>query len=157
WKAGTGGKGNEGVASYVQRIKGSIGYVEYAYALQNKMTSVQMKNRDGQFVVANEDSFKAAAAGAHWDKAPGFYEILTDEAGKGSWPISGATFILIHKAQEKPESGKEVLKFFDWAYSNGGKLAGDLDYVVMPESVIKLIRATWKAQVKDTAGKAIWK
>lgn len=157
WKAGTGGKGNEGVASYVQRIKGSIGYVEYAYALQNKMTNVQMKNRDGQFVVANEDSFKAAAAGAHWDKAPGFYEILTDEAGKGSWPISGATFILIHKAQEKPESGKEVLKFFDWAYSNGGKLAGDLDYVVMPESVIKLIRATWKAQVKDTAGKAIWK
>ncbi len=157
WKAGTGGKGNEGVASYVQRIKGSIGYVEYAYALQNKMTSVQMKNRDGQFVAANEDSFKAAAAGAHWDKAPGFYEILTDEAGKGSWPISGATFILIHKAQEKPESGKEVLKFFDWAYSNGGKLAGDLDYVVMPESVIKLIRATWKAQVKDTAGKAIWK
>lgn len=157
WKAGNGGKGNEGVASYVQRIKGSIGYVEYAYALQNKMTNVQMKNRDGQFVVANEDSFKAAAAGAHWDKAPGFYEILTDEAGKGSWPISGATFILIHKAQEKPESGKEVLKFFDWAYSNGGKLAGDLDYVVMPESVIKLIRATWKAQVKDTAGKAIWK
>ncbi len=157
WKAGTGGKGNEGVASYVQRIKGSIGYVEYAYALQNKMTSVQMKNRDGQFVGANEDSFKAAAAGAHWDKAPGFYEILTDEAGKGSWPISGATFILIHKAQDKPESGKEVLKFFDWAYSNGGKLAGDLDYVVMPESVTKLIRATWKAQVKDAAGKAIWK
>lgn len=157
WKAGTGGKGNEGVASYVQRIKGSIGYVEYAYALQNKMTNVQMKNRDGQFVVANEDSFKAAAAGAHWDKAPGFYEILTDEAGKAAWPISGATFILIHKAQDKPESAVEVLKFFDWAYSNGGKLAGDLDYVVMPESVIKLIRATWKAQVKDTAGKAIWK
>ena len=157
WKAGTGGKGNEGVASYVQRIKGSIGYVEYAYALQNKMTNVQMKNRDGHFVMANEDSFKAAAAGAHWDKAPGFYEILTDEAGLSAWPISGATFILMHKAQEKPESAKEVLKFFDWAYSNGGKLAGDLDYVMMPESVIKLIRATWKAQVKSTTGTAIWK
>lgn len=157
WKAGTGGKGNEGVASYVQRIKGAIGYVEYAYALQNKMTSVQMKNHEGQFVVANEDSFKAAAAGAHWDKAPGFYEILTDEAGKGAWPISGATFILIHKAQEKPESAKEVLKFFDWAYSNGGKLAGDLDYVTMPDSVVKLIHAAWKAQIKDSTGKALWK
>ena len=157
WKAGTGGKGNEGVASYVQRIKGAIGYVEYAYALQNKMASVQMKNHEGQFVVANEDSFKAAAAGAHWEKAPGFYEILTDEAGKGAWPISGATFILIHKAQEKPESGKEVLKFFDWAYSNGGKLAGDLDYVTMPDSVVKLIHAAWKAQIKDSTGKALWK
>ena len=157
WKAGTGGKGNEGVASYVQRIKGSIGYVEYAYALQNKMTNVQMKNHDGQFVVATEDSFKAAAAGAHWDKAPGFYEILTDEAGKGAWPISGATFILLQKSQEKPESAKEVLKFFDWAYANGGKLAGDLDYVTMPDSVVKLIHAAWKAQVKDASGKALWK
>jgi phosphate transport system substrate-binding protein len=157
WKAGTGGKGNEGVASYVQRIKGSIGYVEYAYALQNKMTNVQMKNHDGQFVVANEESFKAAAAGAHWDKAPGFYEILTDEAGKDAWPISGATFILMHKMQDKPESAKAVLQFFDWAYSNGGKLAGDLDYVTMPDSVVKLIRATWKAQIKDSTGKALWK
>jgi len=157
WKAGTGGKGNEGVASYVQRIKNSIGYVEYAYALQNKMNTVQMKNRDGQFVAANEDSFRAAAAGAHWDKAPGFYEILTDEAGKESWPISGATFILMHKVQEKPETGKEVLKFFDWAYDKGGKLATDLDYVPMPENVVKLIRAAWKAQLKDAAGKLLVK
>jgi phosphate transport system substrate-binding protein len=157
WKAGTGGKGNEGVASYVQRIKGSIGYVEYAYALQNKMNSVQLKNRDGQFVVANEDSFKAAAAGAQWDKAPGFYEILTDEPGKATWPISGATFILVHKSQEKPESGAAVLKFFDWAYTKGGKLASDLDYVPLPDSVTKLIRDAWKKQVKDSKGAALWK
>jgi len=157
WKAGTGGKGNEGVASYVQRIKGSIGYVEYAYALQNKMNSVQMKNHDGNFVLPESDAFKAAAAGAQWDKAPGFYEILTDEAGKGAWPISGATFILMHKAQDKPESGEAVLKFFDWAYANGGKLAADLDYVPLPESVIKLIHAAWKSQIKDATGKALWK
>ena len=157
WKAGTGGKGNEGVASYVQRIKGSIGYVEYAYALQNKMNTVQMQNRDGQFVKADEVSFKAAAAGAHWDKAPGFYEILTDEAGKESWPISGATFILMHKMQEKPATGKEVLKFFDWAYDKGDKLAAELDYVPLPENVVKLIRAAWKAQIMDAAGKALMK
>ncbi len=157
WKAGTGGKGNEGVASYVQRIKNSIGYVEYAYALQNKMNYVQMKNRDGQFVKPDENSFKAAAAGAQWDKAPGFYEILTDEAGKESWPISGATFILMHKVQEKPATGAEVLKFFDWAYDKGGKMAADLDYVPLPENVLKLIRAAWKAQLKDAAGKPLMK
>jgi phosphate transport system substrate-binding protein len=155
WKAGTGGKGNEGVASYVQRIKGSIGYVEYAYALQNKMNTAQMKNRDGQFVKPEDNSFKAAAAGAQWDKAPGFYKILTDEAGKESWPISGATFVLMHKVQEKPATGKEVLKFFDWAYDKGGKLASDLDYVPLPENVVKLIRTAWKAQIKDATGKAL--
>ena len=157
WKAGTGGKGNEGVASYVQRIKGSIGYVEYAYALQNKMTAVQMKNRAGNFVSPSEESFKSAAAGAEWNKAPGFYEILTDEAGKGTWPISGATFILMHKNQEKPESALAVLKFFDWAYANGDKLAANLDYVTLPDDVKKLIRGAWKAQIKDAQGHAIWK
>lgn len=157
WKAGTGGKGNEGVASYVQRIKGAVGYVEYAYALQNKMNTVQMKNRDGQFVAPSEASFKAAAAGADWAKAPGFYEILTEEAGKESWPISGATFILLQKTQDKPEVGKEVLKFFDWAYANGGKMASDLDYITLPESVVKLIKASWKAQLKDASGKPLVK
>jgi phosphate transport system substrate-binding protein len=157
WKAGVGGKGNEGVAANVQHIKGTIGYVEYAYALQNKMNHVQMKNRDGQFVQPDAASFKAAAAGAQWEKAPGFYEILTDEAGKASWPISGATFILMHKVQEKPETGKEVLKFFDWAYEKGDKLATDLDYVTLPDNVVKLIQAAWKAQIKDAAGKAVWK
>jgi len=157
WKAGTGGKGNEGVASYVQRIKGSIGYVEFAYALQNKMNHVQMKNHDGNFVQPDTESFKAAAAGAQWDKAPGFYELLTDEAGKNSWPISGATFILMHKVQEKPETGKEVLKFFEWAYAKGDKLATDLDYVPLPDNVVNLIRAAWTAQIKDATGKPVLK
>lgn len=157
WKAGTGGKGNEGVASYVQRIKNSIGYVEYAYALQNKMAFAQLKNREGQFVSPNDDSFKAAAAGADWKNAPGFYELLTNEPGKASWPITGATFILMHKSQAKPESAKAVLSFFDWAYSNGNEMASALDYVPMPANVQNLVRATWKKEIKDTDGKAIWK
>jgi len=157
WKTGTGGKGNEGVASYVQRIKGSIGYVEYAYALQNKMSSVRLKNREGQFVKADEDSFKAAAANANWDKSKGFFEILTNEPGKGSWPITGATFILVYKTQDKAATGLEVLKFFDWAFSNGSKMASELDYVPLPENVQKMIRASWKEQIKDASGKAIWK
>ena len=155
--AGTGGKGNEGVASYVQRIKGSIGYVEYAYALQNKMNAAQMKNRDGNFVEPGETSFKAAAANAQWDKAPGFYEILTDEPGKESWPISGATFILMHKMQEDAATAREVLKFFDWAYANGGKLASELDYVPLPENVQNLIRKAWKDQIRDTSGSSLTK
>ena len=156
WKAGTGGKGNEGVASYVQRIKGSIGYVEYAYALQNKMSSVQMKNHDGSYVMADEKSFKAAAAGADWAHAPGFYEILTDEPGKTTWPISGATFILMHAKEDNAESAKDVLKFFDWAYGNGDKMAADLDYVPLPDSVKKQIRDAWKAQIKGADGKSVW-
>jgi phosphate transport system substrate-binding protein len=157
WLAGVGGKGNEGVASYVQRIAGAIGYVEYAYALQNKMTTISVQNRNGEFVQANADSFKAAAANADWSKAPGFYLILTDQAGKGAWPISGATFILMHKNQAKPETAKEVLKFFDWAYSDeGDKLASNLDYVPLPGPVIEQIRTAWKNQIKDASGKAIW-
>jgi len=157
WKAGTGGKGNEGVASYVQRIKNSIGYVEYAYALQNKMNTVQMKNRDGQFVKPDDHSFMAAAANAQWDKAPGFYKILTDEAGKESWPISGATFVLMHKKQDNAEMAKEVLKFFDWAYASGGKLASDLAYVPLPENVQNLIRKAWKDQIRDASGSPLMK
>jgi phosphate transport system substrate-binding protein len=157
WPAGTGGKGNEGVASYVQRIKGAIGYVEYAYALQNKMGYVQLKNRDGQFVSPSDTSFKAAAANAKWEADKGFYEILTNEPGKDSWPITGATFILVHKSPEKVENAKEVLKFFDWAYSNGSKLASDLDYVALPDNLTKMIRASWKDQINDVSGKTIWK
>jgi phosphate transport system substrate-binding protein len=157
WPAGTGGKGNEGVASYVQRIKGAIGYVEYAYALQNKMAYAQMKNRDGQFVSPSDVSFKAAAANAKWEKDNGFYEILTNEPGKESWPITGATFILVPKAPEKIENAKEVLKFFDWAYANGDKLASDLDYVPLPANVVTMIHDAWKTQIKDASGKAIWK
>lgn len=157
WKVGTGGKGNEGVASYVQRIKNSIGYVEYAYALQNKMNYAQLKNREGQYVSPNDESFKAAAAGADWANAPGFYELLTNEPGKASWPITGATFILMHKVQGKPESAQAVLSFFDWAYSNGSEMASALDYVPMPEKVQKLVRASWKKEIKDSNGKAVWK
>ena len=157
WPAGVGGKGNEGVASYVQRIPGSIGYVEYAYALQNKMTTVAVQNRNGDFAQANAESFKAAAAGADWSKAPGFYLILTDQPGKGAWPISGATFILMHKNQDDPAKAKEVLKFFDWAYSDDGdKLASSLDYVPLPGTVIDQIKTAWKAQIKDAGGKAVW-
>lgn len=157
WKAGQlGGKGNEGVAVYVQRTKGSIGYVEYAYALQNKMNAVQLKNKEGQFVKADDTAFQAAAANAQWEKVPGFYKILTDEAGKASWPISGATFVLLHKKQEKPVNGAEVLKFFDWAYQNGDDLANKMDYVPLPDSLVKLIQASWKANIKDANGKALW-
>ena len=156
WPTGVGGKGNEGVASYVKQIKGSIGYVEYAYALQNKMAYTMLQNKEGNFVAPTADAFKAAAAGAKWDKAPGFYEILTDEAGKQSWPITGATFILMHKAQANAATAKEVLKFFDWAYANGDKMALDLDYVPMPDSVVKLIHDAWVAQIKDQSGKAVW-
>ena len=156
WPAGVGGKGNEGVAAYVKQIKGSIGYVEFAYALQSKMNHAQLQNRDGQFVQPDEVSFKAAAANANWEKAPGFYEILTDEPGKQSWPITGATFILMHKVQGKPENAAEVLKFFDWAYTHGGKMALDMDYIPMPDSVVKLVKGAWKAQIKDASGKAMW-
>jgi len=157
WKGGMGGKGNEGVASFVQRTKGSIGYVEYAYALQNKMNYVQLKNRDGQFVSPTDTSFKAAAANAHWDASKGFFEILTNEPGKDSWPITGATFILIYKSQSNADTAKEVLKFFDWSYANGDKMASDLDYVPLPGNVVTMIRDAWKAQIKDESGKAIWK
>jgi len=156
WPTGVGGKGNEGVANYVSRIDGAIGYVEYAYAKQNKAAYTMMQNRDGRFVAPDDESFRAAAAGADWAKAPGMYLILTDQAGKASWPITGASFILIHKVQEKPDSAREVFRFFDWSFKNGGKMASELDYVPMPEAVVKLIRSTWKEQVKDASGKPLY-
>src|SRR5262249_10492380 len=130
WPAGVGGKGNEGVSAYVMRLQNSIGYVEYAYAKQNKMAYVLMKNQAGNFVSPSDEAFKAAAAGAQWNKS--FYQVLTEQAGKDSWPITGATFILMHKAQEKPANAAATLKFFDWAYSTGDKMADDLDYVPLP-------------------------
>jgi phosphate transport system substrate-binding protein len=155
WPAGVGGKGNEGVASYVQKISGALGYVEYAYAKQNKLTAGQMRNKAGKFVEPTDTSFKAAAAGAEWTKTPGMGVVLTDQPGDGSWPVTGASFILIHKAQEKPEAGKEVLKFFDWAFANGEKMADDLDYVPMPAPVVKVIQAEWK-NIKDASGKPVY-
>ena len=158
WPAPTssGGKGNEGVASFVQRIKGAIGYVEYAYAKQNKMAYTLLQNKEGAFVAPNDKTFQSAAAGADWKNAPGFYEILTDEPGKNSWPITGATFILMHKAQADGEKAKEVLKFFSWAYQSGEQMALELDYIPMPGDVVKLVQSTWKAEIKDSAGKAVW-
>jgi phosphate transport system substrate-binding protein len=156
WPTGVGGKGNEGVANYVSRIDGSIGYVEYAYAKQNKLSYAQMVNRDGQVVAPSDDSFKAAAAGADWKGVPGMGVVLTDQPGKASWPITGASFILIHKVQEKPENAKEVLKFFEWSFKNGATMADELDYVPMPDPVVKLIQSVWKSQIKDAAGKAVY-
>ena len=157
WPEGVGGKGNEGVSAYVQRIKGSIGYVEYAYAKRNKMTYAAVQNRDGAFVQPDDAAFQAAAAGADWKNAPGFGAILTDQPGKASWPITGASFILMHTKQEKPQSGAEVLKFFDWAFRNGQKMAEEFDYVPLPPALVAQIEETWKMQLKDTGGAALWK
>ena len=152
WPVGAGGKGNEGVAAFVSRLPNSIGYVEYAYVKQNKMVYAQMQNSTGAFVAPEEAGFKAAAAGADWSKS--FYQILTNQAGKDSWPITGATFIIMHKVQDKPEKAASTLKFFDWAYKNGDKTADDLDYVAMPDSVKAVIHKAW-GDVKDIGGKAI--
>ena len=155
WPEGVGGKGNEGVAAYVQRIKGSIGYVEYAYAKHNKMAYGTVQNREGQYVQPDDDAFQAAAAYADWKNAPGFYQILTNQPGKTSWPITGASFILMQQKQDRPQTALEVLKFFDWALKNGQKMATELDYVPMPEGVTKVIAEAWKTQLKDSAGKPI--
>jgi phosphate transport system substrate-binding protein len=152
WPVGLGGKGNEGVSAFVTRIPNSIGYVEYSYVKQNKMTYAKLKNSAGTFVDPDDTAFKAAAAGADWAKT--FYQILTNQPGKDSWPITGATFILMHKVQDKPASASSSLKFFDWAYKNGDKTADDLDYVPMPNSVKDAIRKSW-SQIKDASGKAI--
>ncbi|MCX7174560.1 MAG: phosphate ABC transporter substrate-binding protein PstS [Proteobacteria bacterium] len=154
WPVGLGGKGNEGVSAFVQRIPGAIGYVEYAYAKQNKMAHTLMQNAAGNFVAPDDTTFKAAAAGADWTKS-NFGEILTNMAGKDSWPITGATFILMHKVQDKPAQAAEVLKFFEWAFKNGGKMADDLDYVALPESLVKLIHTSW-GNIKDAGGKSVW-
>jgi len=156
WPEGVGGKGNEGVAAYVQRIKGSIGYVEYAYAKKNKMSYASVQNKDGQFVQPDDSAFQSAAAGADWKNAPGFGAILTDQPGKASWPITGASFILIHTKPDKPQNAAEVLKFFDWAFKNGQKMAEELDYVPLPPALVAQIEDAWKGQVKDTAGKIVW-
>lgn len=152
WPVGAGGKGNEGVAAFVARLPNSMGYVEYSYVKQNKMTYAVMQNSAGNFVKPEDDSFKAAAAGADWAKS--FYQILTNQPGKDAWPISGATFILMHTKQDKPANATQVLKFFSWAYQNGDKIAADLDYVPMPKPVIAAIEKSW-GEIKDTAGKSV--
>ena len=149
WPTGAGGKGNEGVSAFVQRLPNSIGYVEYAYAKQNKMPYALMQNAAGAFVAPDDASFKAAAAGADWSKT--FFQILTNQPGKDSWPITGATFIMMHLKQDKPAQAAASLRFFDWAFKNGDKVADELDYVPMPDSVKATIRQQW-AKIVDAAG-----
>ena len=152
WPTGAGGKGNEGVAAFVARLPNSIGYLEYAYVKQNKLTYAQMKNAAGNFVSPDENAFKAAAAGADWNKS--FYQVLTNQPGKDSWPLTGATFILMQKVQDKPADATATLKFFAWAYKNGEKMADELDYVNMPAAVKTQIEKAW-GQIKDASGKAV--
>jgi phosphate transport system substrate-binding protein len=153
WPTGAGGKGNEGVSAFVQRLPNSIGYVEYAYAKQNKMSYVQLKNKDGNYTKPDDETFKSAAAGADWSKS--FYQVLTDQAGKDAWPITGATFILMHKTQDKPANATNALKFFEWAYASGDKSAEELDYVPLPAKVKDLTRKLWTDSLKDASGKAV--
>ncbi|RMF11507.1 MAG: phosphate ABC transporter substrate-binding protein PstS [Alphaproteobacteria bacterium] len=157
WPTGIGGKGNEGVASYVKRIKGGIGYVEYAYAVQNRMQYALMKNREGHFVAPTVESFQAAAAGADWAHAKGYYLILTDQPGAESWPITGASFILVYADANKPERTRAVLKFFDWAFHHGQKMAIDLHYVPMPDKIVKMVERTWTERIRDPKGAPVWK
>jgi phosphate transport system substrate-binding protein len=154
WPVGTGGKGNEGVSAFVTRLPGAIGYVEYSYAKQTKMPYASMQNAAGKYVLPTEDAFKAAAGQADWKK-DAFGPNLNNGSAEGAWPITSATFILIYKQQDKPSQAEAVLKFFRWAYTNGGKLAADLDYVPMPDNVVKLIEAQWKETLKDSSGKML--
>jgi phosphate transport system substrate-binding protein len=153
WPTGAGGKGNEGVSAFVQRLPNSIGYVEYAYAKQNKMNTVQLRNQAGNYVVPDDANFKAAAAGADWSKS--FYQVLTEQPGKDAWPITGATFIMMHKVQDKPAQAAAALKFFDWAYNQGDKMAAELEYVTLPDSLKALVRKEW-GEIKDTGGKVAY-
>ena len=155
WPAGIGAKGNEGVANNVANTKGSIGYVEYAYAKQNNMTTVSMINKDGKTVAPDAASFQAAAAYADWEKSDSFYVILTNQAGAASWPIAGATFILMYKQPVDPAAAAEALKFFTWAYANGDKMAEALDYVPMPKTVVAQIEKMWASEIKDSTGKPL--
>lgn len=157
WPVGQGGKGNEGVANYVKQLQNSIGYVEYAYAKQNGLAHAAMENQAGKYVQPEYDSFAAAAAGADWKSAPGMGVVLTHQPGDAAWPITSATFVLVHKTADKPENTKAVFEFFNWAFKNGADSAKSLDYVALPEAVTSAITASWTSDVKDAQGNAIWK
>lgn len=156
WPAGVGGKGNEGVSINVQRINGSIGYVEFAYALQNKLNYVLLKNSAGNFVAPTIDSFQSAAANADWKNALGFYMVLNNQPGKDSWPITGATFILMHKEQQNADTAKAILSFFEWCYQHGDDVAVNLHYVPMPDNVVSLVKGQWATAI-TAQGNAVWK
>ena len=148
WPVGVGGKGNEGVASYVKRVKGSIGYVEFAYAIQNKLSYILLQNKDGNYVAPTKENFMSAAGNADWANAPGFYLVLVDQPGEKSWPITGASFIIIYKDQKNLQTIQGLFKFFDWCYKHGQNKALELDYVPMPENVVKMVQDKWKNEVK---------
>jgi len=156
WPVGIGAKGNEGVSANLAQTKGAIGYVEYAYAKQNKLVFTKMLNKDGKTVEPTIEAFQAAAANADWSSVPGYGVILDNQPGATSWPMTAATFILIHKQPQDPAAATAALKFFDWAYGKGGKMAEDLDYVPMPASVTASVQKVWTAQIKDGAGKPLF-
>ena len=156
WPLGLGAKGNEGVANTVANTKGAIGYVEYAYAKQNKMNFAKMVNHDGKTVAPETKSFQAAATNADWAHAPGYYQILTDQKGAASWPITAATFILVHKQPKDVAATSEALKFFSWAFKNGAKDAEALDYIPMPDNVVGMIKKTWAQEITSADGKVVF-
>lgn len=155
WPVGLGSKGNEGVAGSVSHTGGALGYVEYAYAMQNKLTYTRMINKDGKTVAPSTESFQAAAANADWAHAPGFYQILTNQPGAQSWPITASTFILMQKAAPDSAASAEALKFFAWSYSKGAKMAQEFDYIPMPENVVALVKKSWTANMKGADGKPL--
>lgn len=155
WPTGVGGKGNEGVAAYVQQVAGSIGYVEFAYALQNKMSHALLRNQAGEFVAPTMKTFQAAAANADWAKAPGYYLVLTDQPGKETWPITGASFILVHKTQPDADLARAMLSFFDWCYRHGAERAEKLHYVPIPASVVELVEKSWQDELQSS-GRPVW-
>jgi phosphate transport system substrate-binding protein len=157
WPVGIGAKGNEGVAGNVAQFDGAIGYVEYAYAKQNHLTYMKMVNADGKTLQPGTATFQAAAANADWANAKDFYQILTNEPGATSWPITGATYILMHKQVEDASAAEQALKFFSWSYANGDKMAEALDYIPMPDNVVKLVEQSWKDNIKSSAGVPVWK
>jgi phosphate transport system substrate-binding protein len=148
WSVGVGAKGNEGVSGNISQTKNSIGYVEYAYAKQNKLTFTGLINKAGKTVQPTVEAFQAAASNADWEKAPGYYVILTDQPGEKSWPITASTFILMHKDPADKAAAAEALKFFKWAFAKGDKMAEELDYIPMPDNVVKMIEKTWSSDIK---------
>jgi phosphate transport system substrate-binding protein len=156
WPGGLGAKGNEGVANNVAQTKGSIGYVEYAYAKQNKLTHAKMVNKAGKVVAPSSESFQAAAANADWNSKPGYGVILANQPGDTSWPMTAATWILVYKHPQDPAATAEALKFFAWSYAKGDKMADELDYVPMPDKVVGDIQKMWAAEIKDAGGKPLF-
>lgn len=157
WPVGQGGKGNEGVAAYVRQLKNSIGYVEYAYAKQNALAWAQLQNKDGIYVQPSQEAFAAAAENADWASAPGMGVVLNNEPGAQSWPVTAASFILVHARQDDAALAREVLSFFDWVFTNGAQAAVELDYVPLPGAVTAQVRQVWSERIQGPDGAAIWK